>query len=302
MLMAYEKGADLIVSVGAHFNLIEFLDRKRGGMSSTFLTRLRIGEKLVDAKGVSRLYNPSSGVRPRGPLPRRLRDPAGDRRHHLAGAQRPRRTDLAEDQDLAGAVAAALAFPADGLQRALPRDIADRGLPRPRDRDPDRRRARRRHADEHPQEPRAAASPATSQDARDRADELSGELGRANEFADRVYPVLVARPAATGGGSALVALGDLPGDVSDAIEEALGPTGARLVGVGVVREPVDLRGAGRRPLEDPLRRHRAATPTRQTAFGVGVGRQIVRRRHPARTGCAATSSRGRAATSAPSTG
>jgi len=65
MLMAFEKGATLIVSVGAHFNLIEFLDRKRGGMSSTFLTRLRIGEKLVDAKGVSRLYNPSS---PFGPM------------------------------------------------------------------------------------------------------------------------------------------------------------------------------------------------------------------------------------------
>ncbi|HEY2334440.1 MAG TPA: putative cytokinetic ring protein SteA [Solirubrobacterales bacterium] len=65
MLLAHEKGAALIVSVGAHFNLIEFLDRKRGGMSSTFLTRLRIGEKLVDAKGVSRLYNPSS---PFGPL------------------------------------------------------------------------------------------------------------------------------------------------------------------------------------------------------------------------------------------
>jgi uncharacterized membrane-anchored protein len=64
MLMAYEKGADLIVSVGAHFNLIEFLDRKRGGMSSTFLTRLRIGEKLVDAKGVSRLYNPGSTFGP----------------------------------------------------------------------------------------------------------------------------------------------------------------------------------------------------------------------------------------------
>ncbi len=66
MLMAYEKGADLIVSVGAHFNLIEFLDRNRAGMSSTFLTRLRIGEKLVDAKGVSRLYNPGSAF---GPLP-----------------------------------------------------------------------------------------------------------------------------------------------------------------------------------------------------------------------------------------
>ncbi len=58
MLLAYEYGAELIVSVGAHFNLIEFLDKNRAGMSSTFLTRLRIGEVLVDAKGVSRLYNP----------------------------------------------------------------------------------------------------------------------------------------------------------------------------------------------------------------------------------------------------
>jgi uncharacterized membrane-anchored protein len=64
MLMAHEKGATLIVSVGAHFNLVEFLDRKRGGMSSTFLTRLKIGERLVDAKGVSRLYNPSSALVP----------------------------------------------------------------------------------------------------------------------------------------------------------------------------------------------------------------------------------------------
>ena len=60
MLLAYEKGAALLVSVGAHFNLIEFLDRSRAGMSSTFLTRLRVGETLVDAKGVSRLY--SSGM------------------------------------------------------------------------------------------------------------------------------------------------------------------------------------------------------------------------------------------------
>jgi uncharacterized membrane-anchored protein len=64
MLMAHEKGAALIGSVGAHFNLVEFLDRKRGGMSSTFLTRLKIGERLVDAKGVSRLYNPSSTLAP----------------------------------------------------------------------------------------------------------------------------------------------------------------------------------------------------------------------------------------------
>jgi uncharacterized membrane-anchored protein len=62
MLLASEKGAELIVTVGAHFNLVEFLDKQRSGMSSTFLTRLRIGEILVDAKGVSRLYNPGPSL------------------------------------------------------------------------------------------------------------------------------------------------------------------------------------------------------------------------------------------------
>jgi uncharacterized membrane-anchored protein len=56
MLLADDKGASLIVAVGTHQNLIEFLDKGRAGMSSTFLTRLRVGGKLVDAKGVSRLY------------------------------------------------------------------------------------------------------------------------------------------------------------------------------------------------------------------------------------------------------
>ncbi|HKP90943.1 MAG TPA: putative cytokinetic ring protein SteA [Thermoleophilaceae bacterium] len=65
LLIAAEKGAQLIVSVGSHFNLVEFLDKNRSGMSSTFLTRLRVGEILVDAKGVSRLYRPSAG---RGPI------------------------------------------------------------------------------------------------------------------------------------------------------------------------------------------------------------------------------------------
>jgi uncharacterized membrane-anchored protein len=64
MLLAYEMGAEMIVSVGAHFNLVEFLDKDRDGMSSTFLTRLRIGESLVDAKGVSRLYSPGIPVGP----------------------------------------------------------------------------------------------------------------------------------------------------------------------------------------------------------------------------------------------
>jgi uncharacterized membrane-anchored protein len=56
MLLADEKGATLIVAVGTHANMVEFLDKGRAGMSSTFLTRLRVGSKLVDAKGVSRLY------------------------------------------------------------------------------------------------------------------------------------------------------------------------------------------------------------------------------------------------------
>ncbi len=64
MIIAAEKGAELIVSVGSQFNLVEFLDKNRRGMSSTFLTRLRLGEILVDAKGVSRLYRPRPGFAP----------------------------------------------------------------------------------------------------------------------------------------------------------------------------------------------------------------------------------------------
>jgi uncharacterized membrane-anchored protein len=56
MLLAYEGGAELIVAVGTHATMVEFLDKDRSGMSSTFLTRLRLGPVLVDAKGVSRLY------------------------------------------------------------------------------------------------------------------------------------------------------------------------------------------------------------------------------------------------------
>jgi uncharacterized membrane-anchored protein len=59
MLLADDKGASLIVAVGTHFTLVEFLDKGRGGMASTFLTKLKVGGKVVDAKGVSRLYRQS---------------------------------------------------------------------------------------------------------------------------------------------------------------------------------------------------------------------------------------------------
>jgi uncharacterized membrane-anchored protein len=62
-LLAHERRAELIVAVGTHGNLREFLDKGRPGMSSTFLVRLRVGEILMDAKGVARLY--PSRARPR---------------------------------------------------------------------------------------------------------------------------------------------------------------------------------------------------------------------------------------------
>lgn len=112
------------------------------------------------------------------------------------------------------------------------------------------------------------------QDARHHADELSGELGRANEFSSRVYPVLV-RDRLRGRRIGLIALGDLPGGVYGAIEAALGPAGGHLVGVGVVREPIDTGG-----LASDLAKTRfaklARDPDVQTALGVGLGRQIVR--------------------------
>jgi uncharacterized membrane-anchored protein len=61
MLLADELGAQLIVAVGSHATLVEFMDKGRAGMASTFLTRLRVGGKLVDAKGVSRLYRSRIG-------------------------------------------------------------------------------------------------------------------------------------------------------------------------------------------------------------------------------------------------
>jgi len=56
LLLAWEKKADLIVALGTHSNLVEYLDKGRSGMASSFLVRLKVGTKLVDAKGVSKLY------------------------------------------------------------------------------------------------------------------------------------------------------------------------------------------------------------------------------------------------------
>ncbi len=63
MLLAHEKGAALIVAVGTHSNIIDFLEKGRKGMASTLLVRMKIGSVLVDARGVSRLYRGSLRTR-----------------------------------------------------------------------------------------------------------------------------------------------------------------------------------------------------------------------------------------------
>lgn len=112
------------------------------------------------------------------------------------------------------------------------------------------------------------------QDERDRTDQLEGELGRANEVAESVYPVLVGEQL-KGRRIGVIALGELSGDVSEAIDETLSTTGARLVGVGVVREPVDLQA-----LAGDLSKTRfadlAQNPETLNALGAGLGRQVIR--------------------------
>jgi hypothetical protein len=99
------------------------------------------------------------------------------------------------------------------------------------------------------------------QDARSQTDELSDELNRADEFGE-------------GRRIAIVALGGLPSDISGFVEGALEPTGARLVGVGVVREPVDING-----LASDLAKTRFAdlrtNPEGLTELGTGLGRQLA---------------------------
>lgn len=63
MLLAYQMGTELIVAVGTHSNVIDFLEKGRPGMASTFLVRLKVGSILVDAKGVSKLYRQKLKVR-----------------------------------------------------------------------------------------------------------------------------------------------------------------------------------------------------------------------------------------------
>jgi hypothetical protein len=111
------------------------------------------------------------------------------------------------------------------------------------------------------------------QDARSHADDLSSELGHVNEFDEKVYPVLT-RDRLLGKRIAVIAMGGLPSEITSGVESALAPSGATLVGVGVVREPVELTS-----LAEQLSNTRFAEirtePEQLTELGTGVGRQIV---------------------------
>lgn len=111
------------------------------------------------------------------------------------------------------------------------------------------------------------------QDARSQVSDLNADLNRSDEFAQRVYPVLT-RDRLEGRRFAILALGGLPSDITGEVEEALAPTGGRLVGVGVVREPVDVNG-----LAEDLAKTRFADlrtdPDALTELGTGLGRQLV---------------------------
>jgi hypothetical protein len=111
------------------------------------------------------------------------------------------------------------------------------------------------------------------QDARSHAEDLAGELGRSNEFGEKVYPDLTGEQL-QGKRLAIVALGGLPSEITANVEDALGPTGAKLVAVGVVREPVDVSS-----LAGDLAATRffdlQTEPSQLTALGTGLGRQLV---------------------------
>jgi hypothetical protein len=110
-------------------------------------------------------------------------------------------------------------------------------------------------------------------DERSRAEELNADLNRSEEFAERVYPALT-RERLEGRRYAILALGGLPSPVTEEVEEALAPTGGRLVGVGVVREPVDFNG-----LAEDLTQTRFSSlreePDQLSELGTGLGRQLV---------------------------
>ncbi len=109
--------------------------------------------------------------------------------------------------------------------------------------------------------------------ARSDIEDLQGELDAANEFGDRVYPPLT-QLQLDGDRLGLIGFGSLPTGVTEAVEQAIGPTSARLVAAGVVRQPPDLdQLAG--ALEGTRFARLGRNPGQLSAYGIEVGRDLV---------------------------
>jgi hypothetical protein len=109
--------------------------------------------------------------------------------------------------------------------------------------------------------------------ARSEGDDLRAQLAREHEFEARAYPALVGDRLA-GSEVGVIALGDLPGPVSDDIESALEPTGAKLAAVSVVRTPPDANGLARE-LKGTSFAGIADDPARLEALGRRLGLQLA---------------------------
>ena len=299
MLVAFELGAKLIVTVGSHFNLIEFLDKDREGMSSTFLTRLRVGEILVDTKGVSRLYRsgPSSGA-DRCCWSRR----AGHVRDR--GAQLP--ADRAPDRPaLAEAPGPARAASSGRLSRCslpLPRDLARRRLPCARHR---RRcsasRSARRASSRTPARTSRSRCAATCDQvaARSNADLRARARTSASDFERQAYPGAGRATCCRTGGSGSSRWAACRPATLATIRDAVEPAGADVDSVSVI----EARSRSARLAASSTGRARArwiATTRCSARFGRRIGRQLVNGGSSS-SACARSSSRARAASTAGST-
>ncbi len=109
--------------------------------------------------------------------------------------------------------------------------------------------------------------------ARGDIDELQAELDVANDFGDRVYPPLT-QLQLRGDRLGLVGFGSLPASITDAVEQAIGPTSARLVAAGVVRQPPDLDELAGSLDGTPLARI-DRNPALLDDYGRIVGRELI---------------------------
>ena len=290
MLLAHEKGAELIVAVGTHFNLVEFLERSRAGMSSTFVTRLKVGEILIDAKGVSRLVSRRIGVWPLVALrPGRARR-ARRRRARLAGAAervRPLGWPLVFDLRYhVASLAAVFLMLVVGILIGV--GISGRGFVD----DAERRAFNDRIAGLQEQ---VDASKAT-------ADDFQRRQKAAQDFVESAYPVLV-KSRLAGKNVAVAVLGSVEQGSFRFVERALDDADGRLERMRAVMVPLRLDAVEAVLAERPSWAATSARSISETSAAISAASSSRGVRRRSGTPSPARSSRSNRATSPiPSTG